>query len=150
MRNCTANCVARTQKKNPRARSLPLDCARAFYPIVLHRINGFDKNFHHQIYHHRVVAYQFQTMPDSARKTILTNLGPDFSVCNLDDGIRLRKGLLVLDRQRFRVINSDTRGCPWSSGTDDTDQVAMVRIRSADRTRLPGHPSRGQPGLGTQ
>jgi hypothetical protein len=52
----------------PDAKSFPLDCARAFYPFVFHRINDFKKKIHHQNYHQDVVAYQFQTLPDSARK----------------------------------------------------------------------------------
>jgi hypothetical protein len=44
----------------------PLDCARPFYSFVFQRINRFQKKFHHQIYHQGVVAYQFQTLPDSA------------------------------------------------------------------------------------
>jgi hypothetical protein len=43
---------------------------RAFYPVVFKRINDFQKKIHHQIYHQDVVAYQFRTLPDSARKIV--------------------------------------------------------------------------------
>ena len=52
------------------SRSLPLYGERAFYPVVFKRINDFQKKIHHQIYHQDVVAYQFQTLPDSARKIV--------------------------------------------------------------------------------